>query len=232
MAMINSLNSSGIQMGVSPASDPITKSLQNQIIDLQKQLQELSSNETMSVEEKLKKQQEIQMQIADLNNQLRQHQMDLRKGKVEKAASDSSGQQAAMNTMISAEALLKQAKMQGSLSDKMEKRAAVLKSEMGLDTDHGVSGSIESKKKELARAEQAALDAKASQMQSLGEANKELEEGKKAEETKDKTDKTEEPAKKTEDEAPHAELKKYSMFYTNEGKMAEDEPENKISVRA
>lgn len=232
MAMINGLIHSNIQMGVSPASDPISKSIQNQIIDLQKQLQELSSNENMSVEEKQKKQQEIQMQIADLNNQLRQHQMDQRKERIEKAASGTSSEQATMNTVISAEALLKQAKMESSLSDKMEKRAAVLTSEMGLDTNHGVFGSIESKQKELARTKQAALDAKTSQMQALGKASQELEEGKKAEQSTDKTDKEEEQKKDSEAEESKTETKKYSMFYTSEGKMEEEEPEYKISVRA
>ena len=56
---------SGIGGQMSPiggmqAMDQESKNLQNQISQKQKQLQELSSNEEMSVEEKMKKRQEIQ----------------------------------------------------------------------------------------------------------------------------------------------------------------------------
>ena len=55
---------SGISGQMSPVggfsnADPETKSLQKQIAEKQKQLQELSSNEEMSMEEKMKKRQDI-----------------------------------------------------------------------------------------------------------------------------------------------------------------------------
>ncbi|MDE7206837.1 MAG: FlxA-like family protein, partial [Lachnospiraceae bacterium] len=81
-----SAGSSAVSMG-SNGTDSYSKSLQKQIADAQKQLQELSGNEEMSAEIKMKKRQEIQKQISDLNMQLRQHQMEeRRKAQQEKQA--------------------------------------------------------------------------------------------------------------------------------------------------
>ena len=79
---INGLNGVNTQTGgmnMMQTNDSVSKNIQNQIANAQKQLQEISSNKEMSIEEKLKKRQEIQQQISDLNNQLRQHQIEQRK---------------------------------------------------------------------------------------------------------------------------------------------------------
>ena len=79
---INGLNGASTQVGginLMQSKDSVSKNIQNQIANAQKQLQELSSNKEMSVEEKMKKRQEIQQQITDLNNRLRQHQIEQRK---------------------------------------------------------------------------------------------------------------------------------------------------------
>lgn len=78
---INGVNIQAGQMGLNQTTDPYSKSIQNQIANAQKQLQDLSSNEGMTLEEKMKKRQEIQQQISDLNMQLRQHQMEQRREK-------------------------------------------------------------------------------------------------------------------------------------------------------
>ena len=56
------------------ASDSYSRSIQKQIANAKEQLQQLSANKDMTMEEKMKKRQEIQKQINELNNQLRQHQ--------------------------------------------------------------------------------------------------------------------------------------------------------------
>ncbi|MCM1125677.1 MAG: FlxA-like family protein [Lachnospiraceae bacterium] len=66
-------------VGMNPASDSESRDLQRQIADEQKKLQELSADGSMSMEEKMKKRQEIQKKINELNIQLRQHQMELRR---------------------------------------------------------------------------------------------------------------------------------------------------------
>ena len=104
-------------------------------------MQELSSNEELSIEDKMKKRQEIQQEINNLNQQLRQHQMAQRKeqqtkktsmddmlGGSRKTAPKSGNQsaglsQASMQAMISADSSMKQAKVQGSMATQMEGKA-------------------------------------------------------------------------------------------------------------
>lgn len=75
---ISGVSSQTPAMGMGLATDSYSRSIQNQIATAQKQLQELSSNKNMTLEEKMAKRQEIQQQISDLNMQLRQHQMETR----------------------------------------------------------------------------------------------------------------------------------------------------------
>ena len=182
------------QMGMNQATDSYSRNIQNQIANAQKQLQELSSNEDMTLEEKMKKRQEIQQQISDLNMQLRQHQMEQRKEKQQakgtsmddmlggtkggKSGSKSAGlSQASMTAMISADTSIKQAKVQGSVATGMEGRAGVLESE--IKNNHG--SDVTKKQEELADVTQKAQAATASQMNTLAEANKAMEEAAAAE---------------------------------------------------
>ena len=186
---INGANTQMGQMGMNQATDSYSRNIQSQIANAQKQLQELSSNEEMTLEEKMKKRQEIQQQISDLNMQLRQHQMEQRKEKQQakgtsmddmlggtkggKSGSKSAGfSQASMTAMISADSSIKQAKVQGSVATSMEGRAGVLESE--IKNNHG--SDVTKKQEELADVTQKAQAATASQMNTLAEANKAMEE--------------------------------------------------------
>ena len=172
------------QMGMNQATDSYSRNIQSQIANAQKQLQELSSNEEMTLEEKMKKRQEIQQQISDLNMQLRQHQAEQRKEKQQAKASSmddmksKAGEkgigmsQASMTAMISADTSIKQAKVQGSVATSMEGRAGVLESE--IKNNHGAD--VTKKKEELADVTQKAQAATVSQMNTLAEANKAMEE--------------------------------------------------------
>ena len=195
------------QMGMNQATDSYSRNIQNQIANAQKQLQELSSNEEMTLEEKMKKRQEIQQQISDLNMQLRQHQIEQRKEKQQakgssmddmlggtgntgsaKAGNKNTGlSQASMTAMISADTSIKQAKVQGSVAASMEGRANVLKAEVKQD-----GGNVEAKKKEIAELEQKAENATASQMNTLAEANKTMEEAAEAERNDNKASESKE----------------------------------------
>lgn len=200
---INGANTQIKQMGASQATDSYSRNIQNQIANAQKQLQELSSNEDMTLEEKMKKRQEIQQQISDLNMQLRQHQMEQRRaamGGSEKqqakgssmddmlggTKSGSSGlSQASMTAMISADTSMKQAKAQGSVAVKMEGRAGVLESEIKLDKVRG--NDTQKKEEELADVEQKAQAATSSQLSVLADANKTMVEAAKTD-SKDEKD--------------------------------------------
>ena len=196
---INGANTQMGQMGMNQATDSYSRNIQSQIVNAQKQLQELSSNEEMTLEEKMKKRQEIQQQISDLNMQLRQHQAEQRKEKQQAKASSmddmiggtksKAGEkgigmsQASMTAMISADTSIKQAKVQGSVATSMEGRAGVLESE--IKNNHGAD--VTKKKEELADVTQKAQAATASQMNTLAEANKVMEEAAVAERGDNKT---------------------------------------------
>lgn len=189
----NGVNIQAGQMGLRQEDDMVSKNLKRQIDNLQKELQELSANTQMGGEEKMKKRQEIQKQISDLNVQLRQHQIELRKEKQqEKASSDdifkgaspegktkasdkgNGMTQAGMEAMISADVSMKQAAKQGSVATKMEGRAGVLEMEIKLDSAR--NGNVSAKQEELAETKQKAADASAAQISTLSKASKAMKE--------------------------------------------------------
>ncbi len=200
---INGANTQMGQMGMNQATDSYSRNIQNQIANAQKQLQELSSNEDMTLEEKMKKRQEIQQQISDLNMQLRQHQMEQRKEKQQAKTSSiddmlggtRSGKagneggelsQASMTAMISAGTSMKQAKVQGSVATKMGGRAGVLESEIKLDQARGNDTS--KKQEELTNVQQKAQAGASSQLSTVADANRTMDEATKAENKTKKAD--------------------------------------------
>ena len=214
MMKINGFNGTNTQtgaMGMAQANDSVSKNIQNQIANAQQKLQDLSSNEEMSLEDKMKKRQEIQQEINNLNQQLRQHQIEQRKEQQSKNSSsmddmvagtsntskkkDTGLSQASMQAMISADSSMKQAKVQGSMATQIQGRASVLESEIKQDAG---KGNTEKKEEELAELQAKAQSATAAQMSTLADANKSVEEAAKAENsntedtaTKNNTDKSE-----------------------------------------
>lgn len=208
---VNGTGTTNMQAGMfSPAGagDTVSKSLQSQIASAQKQLQELSSNDRMSVEEKRKKRQELQKQIADWNNQLRQHQIEERKKKQQeqeqkKANTDTRQKQnttqgagnglsgESMQAMIGADVSVKQAKIQSSTAGRLEGKARVLETEAKNSSDEAV---VEQKQGEAASLQAQAQTAVQNQMDTLSKAKNNLEKAV-ATDMADKEDKT-----NTEDE--------------------------------
>ena len=173
--------------------DAASRSIKKQIENAQKQLQELSANEDMPLEEKMKRRQEIQQEITSLNQQLIQHQIEQRKqqqakdfsmdnmdstqGKTVKTKKGSKGNallQAGMQSIISADSSIKQAKVQDSVATKMNGMANVLESEIKQDAAMG--GNTEAKQAALAETRKKASDATSSQAGILAKANQELRE--------------------------------------------------------
>lgn len=204
---INGFNEANTQTGGmnrSMATDSISKNIQNQIANAQKELQELSSNKEMGIEEKMNMRQEILQQITDLNNQLRMHQIEMRREQqqaksssmddmlggtrqVSKSSSQSTGlSQASMQAIISADSAMSQVQNQGSVVTKMEGRAGVLESEIKLDSARG--GNVEAKQEELAEIQQKTVQVQSAQMNTLAQVSKEMETAQKADQKTDKTD--------------------------------------------
>ena len=220
------------QMGAAggiQGNDPESKNLQKQIAEKQKQLQELSSNEDLTMEQKMKKRQEIQKEITDLNNQLRQHQIQQRKEKMQekdtamddmlgenKKTEQTEGSQQnsglsknSMKAMITADTARDQAQVKGSVASDLEGRAGVLESEIKLDASRGQN--VEKKQEELSEVEKKAQDVTASQISSLAEAGEAIKEAGKesdgteesaGEEEKDKTEKNHSPSALQEEVLP------------------------------
>ena len=190
---VNGINATAGSMGMAQANDAESKNIQKQIAEEQQKLQDLSSNDELSLEEKQKKRQEVQREITNLKQQLRQHQIELRKEQQSPKASSvedmvagpqstSAGKgkglsQASMQSMISADASMKQAKVQGRMATQMEGRAGVLASEIRQDAG---SGNTEKKEEELADLQAKAQSATAAQMSTLSDAKKSMEEAAKA----------------------------------------------------
>ncbi len=197
---INGINTKAAQLGINPGMDLYNRNIQDQIANAQKQLQELSSNEKMPLEAKMKRRKEIQQQISDLNMQLRQHQIEQRNEKqqvksfmddmfggtdTKKDGQNAGLSQADVTAMISADASIKQSKVQGSVAGRMEGRADALEIEIELDEARG--GDAAKKKEELAEVKQTAMQAADSQMKTLGNANQAMEKAAEAERTEPKT---------------------------------------------
>lgn len=209
----------GMQAGapLGGLEDAVSKNLRRQITEAQKELQELSANTEMSPEQKSKKRQEIQKEIFELNNQLRQHQIeekqkerqkqdsfdDMLGGGKKKEKNDAKHQNSGlsaggMEAMISADTSMKQAKVQGDVATKMEGKSGVLEMEIKLDSARG--GDTRGKKAELADIEKKAENAADSQLSTLAEASRKMEEAAKAENTSGKS----QAGEKTEEEKDEA----------------------------
>lgn len=214
---INGINGTNTQtgtIGMAQANDSVSKNIQNQIANAQQKLQDLSSNEEMSLEDKMKKRQEIQQEINDLNQQLRQHQIEQRKEQQSKKSSSMDDMvdgtkntsakkgtglsQASMQAMISADSSMKQAKVQGSMATQMEGKAGVLKSEIKMDKGRGAS--TEKKEEELADLQAKAQAATAAQVSTLADAGKKMEEAAKEDQKVSKTEDKDKTKKKNADD--------------------------------
>ena len=162
---VNGLSGAGSKTaGIKMAQkmDSFSINIKNEIARKQKEQQEISSNKSLSAEEKMKKRQEIQRQINDLYNQLRQHQIEQRREKQQaemsagnnRAAANEDKQtaglsQASMESMISADSAMAQAKVQGRAVTGMEGRIRGLKAEIRQDAGSG--SSVKKKQEDQAR---------------------------------------------------------------------------------
>lgn len=173
----------GGQTAMARPVDSVSKGIQDEISNVQRQMQELSSKADLSVEEKIKKRQELQQQISSLNTQLRQHQAQMRQEQQKKTASDvrktdgagadtekvGTGMSGAgMQAMVAAGSSLERARQQGTVVRRIEGDIGVLRSEISQDAARGAD--VKKKEEELAGLEARAQNAAASRSEDIGEA--------------------------------------------------------------
>lgn len=184
------------------ANDAYSKNLEEQIRNAEKKLQDLSKDDRMPPDQKMKKQQEIRKEITELQAQLRQHEMELCQEERQQKTSGRSmedmlggetkvhgkgrkkGQgmsDASMKAMISADVSLKQADVQGAVRTSMDGKAGVLESEIKLDKDRGTDTA--KKEAELADLQVGVSDLMSDQMKTLSAANEEMKKAQEEEES-------------------------------------------------
>lgn len=176
-----------VSPGIGQPTDSYSKNLQNQIENAQKRLQELSANTELSAEDKMKKRQEIIQEISSLQNQLRNHERELRKQEQQKDTNNTDASGGSMQAMISADISMEQAQVQGRVKSDMRGRAGVLKAEIKLDGAKGQDTSA--KEDELVDVEQKMTDAARAQVSTLRAADEKMKEASKEEATERTEDK-------------------------------------------
>ena len=181
---IGGVNQGTPKIGLSNSGqeDAYSKHIKTQIAQIQKEMQQLSSNEELSAEEKQKKRQEYQQKITELNNQLRQHEIDKRREKQQEQAAAKGEEQAkerpetnegiskaGIKSMISADSSMKQAKSQGTVVTKLKGEARVTAREIKTDLERG--GNVGAKQELLANVNQSVEKAEGWQFKELRKAN-------------------------------------------------------------
>lgn len=177
------------QINQNQQMDSYSKSLQEQINNANEQLQSLGEDKEMSIDEKMKKRQEIQKQITDLQNQLRQHQIEQKKENRQSKGSSMEdmlgGKQTtksskatkgisttSMKALISADSAINQVEAQGAIKVNLKGEADILETEIKLDSARGKD--VEKKQEELDVLEFRNRDIESAQLEVLNRADKEL----------------------------------------------------------
>ncbi len=131
--------------------DPRIKSIQNQIENVRKRLNELSTNENMSVEQKKERRRQLNEEMQELNELLSQIQMEIQQENMktgespEKNKSKNNSNKYNINgntknnafseNIISSDLAIKQMRELGSVKDGMEGYKKILKTQIKIDLE-------------------------------------------------------------------------------------------------
>lgn len=180
-----SYNSVNKQQG----NDPVIKNAQSQIEELRKQLQELAENKEMDPKTKSDKKQQIQQQISDLNTQIRQRQVELRKEQQapkqsaekqaekeqmeEKTGANAGGfSKTGTNALISAANSVEVSDAVGKINTSLKGQAKVLTAQIKTDAANGAD--VTAKQAELEKVNKGIQNTSSAQAEALGKADSEL----------------------------------------------------------
>lgn len=176
--------------------DAVIKNARQQIEALNKQLQTLSENEDMDTKTKSEKKQELQKQISDLNTQIRQREIELRKEKqgtiqpknnkqAEGEKNTAGFSQDLAGGLISVSNALKGAKDLNGLNKRLTGRAGELNAEIKADLSRGADTAA--KEKELEKVNKGIKSTAEGSVKMLADAKEELDKSEK-EDDEAKTD--------------------------------------------
>nr|WP_320024828.1 FlxA-like family protein [uncultured Acetobacterium sp.] len=152
-------------------SDGISEGIRKQIENIKGQISDLSKNEALSPKDKMDKRKELQDLLQDLNNQLSQRQIEIKKEALEKntdqsenvidrkktnlstkeksdtvSISDTAMNSIAMKSLINSEFTMTQINITNGVKTKLEGQGGVLIGEIKLDRSRGVDTSAKSAK--------------------------------------------------------------------------------------
>lgn len=155
----------------SQKSDGISEGIKKQIENIKEQISDLSKNETLSPKDKMNKRNELQDLLQNLNNQLSQRQIEIKKEALEKNAdhsenatvnkntnlgskektdtvsiSDAGMNSAAMKSIINSEYTMDQINITNAVKTSLEGQSGVLTGEIKLDRSRGIDTSSKSAK--------------------------------------------------------------------------------------
>ena len=165
--------------------DPRIKSIQSQIENVRKRLNELSANDNMSVEQKIERRKQLNEQMKELTERLSQVQMEIQQENMRKAekgkseqSNDSKNQSnnsgvknvGLSENIISADLSLKQMQEFESFKAGMEGYKNILKNQIKQDIKRGVN--TENKEKELSEIENGIRNTEKNINEKMGEVNK------------------------------------------------------------
>lgn len=169
--------------------DSIKEGLQNQIINIQKQIYSVSENKSLSIEQKKQMQKDLKEQLNELNKQIIQRDLEIRKEQEEKREEKIKEQlkdknyiddeQQEMTNLFSITSSLNQVKFQTSASVKIKGNARVLESEIKADEGRGLD--VSEKRKKLSEMKDKIRGINKKIIKTMNEVNKEIKKSSKKE---------------------------------------------------
>ncbi|WP_417202274.1 FlxA-like family protein [Acetoanaerobium sticklandii] len=169
--------------------DSIKEGLQNQIVNIQKQIYSVSENKFLSIEQKKQMQKDLKEQLNELNKQIIQRDLEIRKEQEEKREEKIKEQlkdknyiddeQQEMTNLFSITSSLNQVKFQTSASIKIKGNAHVLESEIKADEGRGLD--VSEKRKKLSEMKDKIRGINKKIIKTMNEVNKEIKKSSKKE---------------------------------------------------
>lgn len=136
------------------SSDSVIKGIQSQIDHVRDQMQSLSDDKELTLEEKMERRKELQDELSGLKSQLMQRNMQIQQDKLDKKNREIEKNAAAptqnntdvfeMKGLVSADIKLSQAETAASVRTSLQGKAGVLEGEIRLDASRGDSTALKS----------------------------------------------------------------------------------------
>lgn len=164
-------------MGGTQSVDSVSKNIQKELSEVQRQKQQLSSKEDLPVAEKVKKRQELQQKISGLNRELKQRETEANKKQQREALVDESrlGASGTKTRDDKAEKTKDMTAKNASVKNPFENQAAAKSTERTDSQDHNVDKTnISAKKADTKASQDKDLQDKASQLQDIEIPQKDL----------------------------------------------------------